>query len=131
MTPSAKFDFERLTVFEVALDAVVAVDALVSSLPRGRAYMRDQLRRAANSISLNVAEGAGEFQPAEKARFYRMAKRSATECAGQLLVVRRLGLLDEQLLETALELLRRVVSMLVKLVSGMGMGTGTGTGTGS
>ncbi len=45
-------------------------------LPEGRGYIRDQLRRAANFLALDIAEGAGEFVPAENARFYRMAKRS-------------------------------------------------------
>jgi four helix bundle protein len=111
-----RFDFERLEVFGVALDAVAAIDELVEELPEGRAYIRDQLRRAVNSIPLNVCEGAGEYMPAEKARFYRMARRSATESAGQLLVCRRLGLLDAPRIEAALELLQRVNAMLVTLV---------------
>ena len=85
-----RFDFERLDVFGVALDAVAILDELAEELPDGRGYIRDQLRRAANSIALNIAEGAGEFAPAEKARFYRMARRSATECAGQVMVCRRI-----------------------------------------
>ncbi|HKJ92261.1 MAG TPA: four helix bundle protein, partial [Longimicrobiales bacterium] len=41
---------------------------------------KDHLRTAALSIGLYIAEGAGEFRPREKARFYRMALRSAHEC---------------------------------------------------
>lgn len=111
-----RFDFERLDVFSVALDAVVILDEVAEDLPEGRAYVRDQLRRAANSIALNIAEGAGEFAPAEKARFYRMAKRSATECAGQILVCRRLGLADAPRVDGALDVLQRVIGMLVTLV---------------
>ncbi len=44
----------------------------------------DQLIRAASSIMLNIAEGAGEYSSPEKARFYRMARRSAWECAAIL-----------------------------------------------
>ena len=112
----AHFDFERLAVFGVAVEAVVAIDELTSSLTGGRAYVRDQLRRAANSIPLNIAEGAGEFLPAEKARFYRMARRSATECAGQLIVGTRLGIWPAPQVEAALAILRRVIVMLVRLV---------------
>jgi four helix bundle protein len=43
-------------------------------LPRGRAYLADQLRRACTSVALNTAEGAGECAGKEKARFHRMAK---------------------------------------------------------
>jgi four helix bundle protein len=47
----------------------------------------NQLRRATTSICLNIAEGAGEFSAKEKAPFYRIAKRAATECAAILDVV--------------------------------------------
>jgi four helix bundle protein len=112
----APLDFERLEVFKVAVEVVAVLDEFAERLPDGRGYIRDQLRRAANSIPLNIAEGAGEFAPAEKARFYRMARRSATECAGQILVCRRLGLLDAPRSEDALDVLRRVIAMLVTLV---------------
>ncbi len=111
-----RFDFERLDVFGVALDAVGILDELAEELPDGRAYIRDQLRRAANSIALDIAEGAGEFAPAEKARFYRMARRSATECAGQIMVCRRLGLTDAPRVDEALDVLQRVIGMLVTLI---------------
>jgi len=94
----------------------VLADEIVEHLPRGRAYLSDQLHRAALSIPLNIAEGAGEYAVEEKARFYRMAKRSAAECAGILDVCQRLQLVDEQYRARGQELLIRIVSMLVKMV---------------
>ena len=79
--------------------------------------MRDQLRRAANSVVLNITEGAGEYAPREKARFYRMAKRSATESAAQIIVASRLGLTEGAEVPRARELLHRVVSMLVRIAT--------------
>jgi four helix bundle protein len=125
------FDHEKMDVYNLAVDFVAVADEIASSLPRGRAYLVDQLRRACTSVTLNIAEGAGEFAGDEKARFYRMAKRSATECAGVLDVCRRLGLASQQLLDAGRELLLRIVSMLIPLIrraagsSGTGMGTGT------
>jgi four helix bundle protein len=95
---------------------VVFADDVVEHLPRGRAYLSDQLHRAALSIPLNIAEGAGEYATEEKARFYRMAKRSATECAGILDVCQRLQLIDEQCQTKGRELLIRIVSMLIKMI---------------
>ena len=106
------FEFERLDVYQVALDFVVRADRLSSDLPSGRAYMRDQIRRAANSIPANIAEGVGEFAPKDKARFYRIARRSAVECASHLLVCQRLELCSPQPVREALEPLRRIVAML-------------------
>lgn len=75
------FDHEKLDVYQVAITLVVLIDEIVEHLPRGRAYLADQLLRAGTSVPLNIAEGAGEYSANEKIRFYRMARRSATECA--------------------------------------------------
>ena len=92
------FDHERLDVYKAAIEWVALANEIVEDLPRGRAYLADQMQRAATSVPLNVAEGAGEFSAPEKGRFYRMARRSATECAAILDVCRTLGLIDVQCL---------------------------------
>jgi four helix bundle protein len=76
-----------------------------------------RMQRAASSIALNIAEGAGEYARHEKNRFYRMAKRSATECAAVLDFGLKLGLIDTKKLRDARDLLFRIVSMLIKMVS--------------
>lgn len=110
------FDHEKLDAYHVAIEFVVVADELAENLPRGRAYLADQLRRACTSVALNIAEGAGEFSADEKARFYRMAKRSGTECAAILDVCRRLELADDARLELGRGFLLRVVSMLTPLI---------------
>ena len=110
------FDFEKLDVYQVALDFVGSADDVAQKLPRGRRYLKDQLLRAANSIAANIAEGVGEYSPAEKARFYRIARRSAVECASHLLVSARLGLIqDDALLGRGRDQLLRIVAMLTSL----------------
>ena len=72
----------------------------------------DQLRRAASSIVLNLAEGAGEIRPREKRRFYRMAYRSANECVA---VLDLLELNGSRLPKEANHELALVLRMLVRL----------------
>jgi four helix bundle protein len=108
-------DHEKLTVYQAAIEFVILADEVIEHLPRGRAYLSDQLQRAALSIPLNIAEGAGEYAVDEKVRFYRMAKRSATECAGVLDVCQRLGLVEEKRYMKGRELLIGIVSMLIKM----------------
>jgi len=129
-----QLDHEKLDVYQVAIDFVALANDVAERLPRGRAYVADQLQRAATSIALNVAEGAGEFSSKEKARFYRMAKRSATECAAILDVCSRLALVEREPLDSGRKLLLRIVSMLTQIIrrrdeikSGRGTGRGTGT----
>ena len=73
------FDHEKLDVYHPALDALELCDQIGGDLPPGRANVRDQLDRASTSVVANIAEGAGEFSRPEKARFYRIARRSAIE----------------------------------------------------
>lgn len=109
------FDHERLDVYRLALDFLVYANALIGKLPRGRAYFADQLGRAALSVVLNVAEGAGKTSPGDKRRFYLIARGSATESAAMLDALARVGLLDEPRQKQGKEMLLRIVSMLVKL----------------
>jgi four helix bundle protein len=126
------FEHERLDVYRAAIDFLVVADEIATGLPRGRGYLVDQLRRAATSIPLNIAEGAGEFSPGDKARFYRMARRSATECAAILDASRALNLADSQLLSNGRALLLRVVAMLTAMVLRLNdPGSGSGAGSGS
>jgi four helix bundle protein len=109
------FDHEKLDVYRAAIEFVILVDKIVEQFPRGRAYLADQLLRAGTSIPLNIAEGAGEYSSSEKGRFYRMAKRSATECAGIFDICKQLGMVDEGLFVKGRELLVRIVAMLTKM----------------
>jgi four helix bundle protein len=109
------FDHERWDVYRAALDLIIVVKEVVEKLPGGNAYLADQLRRAALSVPLNIAEGAGEHSTTEKARFYRMAKRSATECASILDVCKQLQVISEDRYMKGRELLLRIVAMLTKM----------------
>jgi four helix bundle protein len=109
------FDHEKLDVYRAAITLVMLIDEVVEHLPRGRAYLADQLLRAGTSVPLNIAEGAGEYSASEKIRFYRMARRSATECASIFDVCHNLQLIDEARYSKGRELLIRIVAMLTKM----------------
>ncbi|MCP3916460.1 MAG: four helix bundle protein [bacterium] len=110
------FDHQKLDAYRAAVDFVVLTDEIVEQIPRGRQYLADQLKRAGTSIPLNIAEGAGEFSGREKARFYRMARRSATECAAILDVCFRLELGERGRLERGARTLVRIVAMLTRMI---------------
>ena len=117
-----QFDHERLDVYKRAIEVVVHANGIVEGLPRGCGHLADQLHRATTSIPLNIAEGAGEFAQREKARFYRMARRSATESAAVLDVCLHLGLITQDRHDQGRDLLLQVVSMLVRMISNLGPG---------
>ncbi|MFI5334336.1 MAG: four helix bundle protein [Chlamydiales bacterium] len=109
-------DYEKLDVYQVAMSLVLVVEEVIERLPIGRAYLVDQVRRSSTSVVLNIAEGAGEHAIAEKNRFYRMAKRSATECASTIEICLRLRLIDETQYTKVRERVIRVAGMLTRLI---------------
>lgn len=114
-----QFDHDRLDVYLAAIDMVATTQAVVAAFPTGNGDLADQFKRATTSIALNIAEGAGEYSRADKARFYRMAKRSATECAAILDVARKLEIISREHFDSGRAVLIRIVSMLIKMVQGL------------
>ena len=104
---------ERLDVYRLALEFRRSL-ALLSRV-RGIAPLRDQLFRAADSVVLNIAEGAGRNSRSDKLRFYEFAKGSATECAAALELLHCAGILSEAAYRERRELVIRVVQMLSRL----------------
>lgn len=124
-------DHTKLDVYQRALELLDLLDLIHERMPLGRAHLKDQLDRAGTSVVLNIAEGAGEFSPPEKQRFYRMARRSAIETAAILDILERRRSLPIEALQPARDLVVRIVSMLVRLASKQKSGTGAGTGMGT
>ena len=85
------FDHERLDVYWVSQEVLVLAIRIGRRIRAEDRYLRNQLLRAATSLSLNIAEGAAEFSAGDKTRFYRFARRSCSECAAILDVCCALG----------------------------------------
>ena len=54
-------DYEKLDVYRIALEFVVATVEIRDRLLRGNGELHDQYKRASFSIVLNIAEGAGKL----------------------------------------------------------------------
>ena len=102
--PSSMLHFQKLDVYQRSI-ALLAL-----------AHRADQLRRAAQSVPQNIAEGCGRTTRADKARHYTIARGSAMESASHLDVMRVDELIDAELYARGIELLERIVAMLTKLI---------------
>ena len=106
---------ERLEIYRTSLEAARSLREIARGLDREEEDLRDQLQRAATSVVLNLAEGAGEYRPAEKARFYRMSRRSAAECLAVLDLIAVYGL-DAGNREPSRGMLRQIMATLTRLI---------------
>ncbi|MEO7911624.1 MAG: four helix bundle protein, partial [Roseiflexaceae bacterium] len=92
--------FEKLEVWQLAIEYTDLCYLLAEQMPKREEYnLVSQLRRAAVSVALNIAEGSTGQSDAEQARFLGMALRSLIETvACQHLINRRKYLDDISLL---------------------------------
>ena len=101
--------FQRLDVYQRAIEFLALTAAVSSEIPRGHSALLDQLRRAASSIPLNIAEGAGRTGKADAARSYAIA------CAAVMDALLVLKAAEPSTHQRGLELLSAIVAMLTKL----------------
>ena len=89
-------DFTDLHAWQESHKLVLLIYKAVKSFPKEENYaLSDQIRRAAVSITSNIAEGFGRQGFKEKVQFYYLAHGSLTELKNQLLVARDVGYLTE------------------------------------
>jgi len=88
-------DFRKLEVWQTSHALGLAVYQVTAEFPSSELYgLTSQMRRAAASISANLAEGCGRQGDPELRRFIRYSLGSATELEYHLLLARDLKLLD-------------------------------------
>src|SRR5258705_12810786 len=88
--------FERLEVWQRAIEFADSVYSLTKAFPRDERFgLTNQMRRAAVSISSNLAEGTSRFSNNDFARFIEIATGSAFEVVSQTFIARRRGFLSE------------------------------------
>lgn len=84
------YKFQKLEIYELALEYIDLIHALAENLPRNEDFnLKSQITRAATSIALNIAEGStGQSNP-EQSRFLGMALRSLVETVACQDIIRR------------------------------------------
>jgi four helix bundle protein len=111
----AVFGFEKLDAYRCSVEFVAMAARIISEFPTGYSSVADQLRRAALSIPVNLAEGVGRTSVADRRRHYAIARGSAMECAAILNVCWVLQAASPSLLADGRALLVRVVQMLTRM----------------
>ncbi len=110
--------FTDLRVWQRAHAAIFQVYRASASFPDDERFgLTAQLRRAALSVSANIAEGTRRVSQQEYSRFLNIAEGSTAEAQALLLVARDLLLLDEGAAESLGSELEEIGKMLYGLRS--------------
>jgi four helix bundle protein len=110
--------FRDLEIWQRSKELTVLVYRLTQGFPREEVFgLTSQLRRAAVSIPSNIAEGQGRLNTREFRQFLSVARGSNCELQTQLEIARELGFGNQEMLDEAEGLSRRIGQMISKLLS--------------
>jgi four helix bundle protein len=91
------FKFENLKVWQKAIDFTKEVHDITRKFPREELYiLTTQIKRAADSIALNIAEGSTGQSNSEFKQFLGYAIRSAIEAVSCLFIAKKRNILSEK-----------------------------------
>jgi four helix bundle protein len=90
------FKFEKLRVWNLALELSADISKMAESFPTNEKYVLvPQIRRAADLVALNIAEGSTGQSNKEFSRFLGIALRSAIEVVSCLHIGRKREVVSE------------------------------------
>ena len=112
MSISKPLPHEKLVAYRVSIELIGQVQAMTVNDVR----LRDQLLRAARSVALNIAEGAGRLSDADKKRVYSIARGECCETAAAIEVALACRDCDPDRANLARETAGRVYALLTGLL---------------
>ncbi len=109
-----EFKFEKLRIWQDAMDFGEEVDKLTNHFPKKEIYnLSSQLRRASDSIALNISEGAiGQSNP-EQSRFMGYAIRSLAEVVTCLHKAKRREYINNEIFEKHYQTSFKLMNMMI------------------
>lgn len=116
------FRFEHLTIWKEAITYASDIYVLTKAFPKDELFaLTNQLRRAASSISTNIAEGAGANSKKDFAHFLDIAIKSAYETVSLLYFAQEQGYVTEvvrlSLYEDADRIVRKIKAFRLQLLN--------------
>lgn len=110
------FEFEKLVVYQKALELAKNIYRVTKEFPKDELYsLTSQLRRAVVSIAANIAEGSARYHAGNFIQFLRIARGSAYECIPLLAIAQSGNYLSQ---ETAVNLTEKI-NEISKMINGL------------
>jgi len=108
---------KQLECWKLSIEFVTSIYKLTDQFPKNEIYgLSNQLRRAAVSVSSNIAEGASRPSSTDRKRFYTIARSSLVEIDTQLEICHRLNYLPPSENPQLTEQLNHLFAALSKLI---------------
>lgn len=111
-------DFTEMPVWKAAFDLLLEIYKITKTFPADERFgLISDMRRSANSIVHNIAEGFGRFEPKDKTRFYKISRGSAYELMSQIMVSHALAYIkEEKSKEALLNDCKKIISHLNSMI---------------
>ena len=107
------FKFEKLVIWSKALEISDEIHLMTRTFPKEELFiLTSQLKRAADSISLNIAEGSTGQSTIEQLRFIRYAQRSALEVVNGLFLARSRSYINASIFKEKYHKMEKVIIMI-------------------
>jgi four helix bundle protein len=109
-------NFTDLDAWQLAYNLVIKVYKISKDFPKEEIFgIVGQVRRAAVSVSANIAEGFGRYHYKDKVKFYYQARGSATEVQNLIMICNELNYINKEIFD---ELFKQLVE-IQKLINGL------------
>ncbi len=115
------FKFEKLKIWTFALELSGEVSEMVKSFPKDELFiLTSQVKRAADSVVLNIAEGSTLHTNAEFRRFLIIANRSALEVIACFYLAKQRGFINESVFTEKYNKYEKLIAMIQALIKSLG-----------
>ncbi|WP_210149253.1 four helix bundle protein [Chryseobacterium scophthalmum] len=106
-------NIKKLKIWSESINLCVDVYKALTNMPNDEKYgLSSQIKRAAVSISSNIAEGAGRERGKEFYYFLNIAYGSSYELQTQLIICEKLSFISEEVNQPLLDKLDEVQKMI-------------------
>lgn len=114
------FKFENLKVWQASLELADEVDKVALTFTKHEIYSpSSQIKRAADSVSLNIVEGSTGLSNTEFIRFLRISNRSALEVVGCLFLAKRRNYIQDEKFNQLYQMVATIVKMIQALIKSL------------
>ena len=111
------FKFENLKIWNLALELAGEVSEMVKSFPKDELFiLTSQIKRASDSVVLNIAEGCTLQSKVEFRRFLIIANRSALEVISCLYLAKQRKLISIEEFHIKYDKYEKLIAIIQALI---------------